>query len=199
VMHRDWFIEGANVFVEIYTDRIEVVSPGGLPKGMTLAELGRKSVRRNALVADLLHRIDFIEKAGTGIRRIREEARAGGYPEPGFEANGFVTAIFRPNPGVRAMVAAQSTGAVGTKSALSRHQVEILRNCQSDKTLVELMAVAGRSDRTKFRHQVLNLLLERGLLEMTIPDKPRSSKQRYKTTDLGLEVLRQGEEGKKGG
>lgn len=75
VMHRDWFIEGANIFVEIYTDRIEVVSPGGLPKGMTLADLGSKSIRRNALIADLLHRIDFIEKAGTGIKRIRDEAR----------------------------------------------------------------------------------------------------------------------------
>lgn len=163
VMHRDWFIEGANVFVEIYTDRIEVVSPGSLPKGMTLADLGSKSVRRNALIADLLHRIDFIEKAGTGIRRIREEAQAGGYPEPGFEANGFVTAIFRPNPGVRAMATAQSTRGVGTKLALSRHQF-------------------------------LNLLLERGLLEMTIPDKPRSSKQRYRLTRVGLEYLQKIEE-----
>ena len=75
VMHRDWFFDGANVFVEIYTDRIEVISPGSLPKGLTLAALGRRSIRRNALVSDLLHRIDFIEKAGTGIRRIRDEAR----------------------------------------------------------------------------------------------------------------------------
>lgn len=101
-MHRDWFIEGANVFIEIYTDRVEVVSPGGVPKGMTLADLGTKGVRRNTLIADLLHRIDYIEKAGTGIRRIREEARIGGYPEPVFEANGFTTAIFRPSHEVRA-------------------------------------------------------------------------------------------------
>ena len=102
VMHRDWFFDGANVFVEIYTDRIEVVSPGSLPRGLTLADLGRKSVRRNALVSDLLHRIDFVEKAGTGIRRIRDEASAQDCPEPQFEANSFVTVTFRPNPGVRA-------------------------------------------------------------------------------------------------
>jgi hypothetical protein len=53
------------------------------------------------------------------------------------------------------------------------------------------MVVAGRSDRTKFRRQVLNLLLERGLLEMTIPDKPRSSKQRYRLTRAGLEYLKE--------
>ncbi|MDL1978616.1 MAG: hypothetical protein LWX52_11070 [Deltaproteobacteria bacterium] len=88
--------------LRLYTDRIEVISPGGLPKGMTLADLGRKSIRRNALIADLLHRIEFIEKAGTGIRRIRDEVREQGCPEPEFETNGFFTAIFRPNPDVRA-------------------------------------------------------------------------------------------------
>ena len=55
--------------------------------------------------------------------------------------------------------------------------------------LVDLMAVTGRSDRTKFRHQVLNLLLEGGLVEMTIPDKPRSSKQRYRLSDKGRRWL----------
>ena len=65
------------------------------------------------------------------------------------------------------------------KSAPSRHQVEILHKCHKDSALLDLMAIAGRSDRTKFRHQVLNPLLEEGLIEMTVPDKPRSSKQKY--------------------
>ncbi len=194
VMHRDWFIEGSNVFVEIYTDRVEVVSPGGLPKGMTLADLGTKSVRRNALIADLLHRIDFIEKAGTGIGRIREEVREQGCPEPEFRVNGFFTAIFKPNPEVRAQadeqVAAQVKPRVGTKSALSRHQVEILANCLEDQSLTTLMEIAGRSDRTKFRNQVLRPLIAQGLVEMTIPDKPRSSKQRYRLTRVGIESLK---------
>lgn len=201
VMHRDWFIDGANVFVELYTDRIEVVSPGGLPKGMTLADLGTKSVRRNALIADLLHRIDFIEKAGTGIRRIRAEAQEGGYPEPAWTANGFVTTIFRPNPDVRAAVEAQAEGRagpsrdqVGTKLRPSADQVAILRKCREDQPLTALMAVAGRSNRTKFRDQVLRPLLTAGLLEPTIPDKPRSSRQRYRLTDAGREYLNEHKE-----
>lgn len=60
----------------------------------------KESIRRNPLIADLLHRIEFIEKAGTGIKRIRDEVREQGCPEPDFETNGFFTVIFRPNPDV---------------------------------------------------------------------------------------------------
>jgi len=52
-------------------------------------------------------------------------------------------------------------------------------------TLLELMAISGRSDRTKFRQQVINPLLVDGLIEMTIPDKPRSSLQKYRLTGKG--------------
>ena len=101
VMHRDWLFDGANVFVGVYTDRIDVRSPGALPKDMTVADLGHKRVRRNPLIADLLHRVGFIEKAGSGIRHIRDGAKAAGYPEPAFDARSFVTVTFRPNPEVR--------------------------------------------------------------------------------------------------
>ncbi len=81
-------------------------------------------------------------------------------------------------------------GEVGsTKLALSRHQVDILRKCLADMEIADLMAIAGRADRTKFRNQVLRLLLTDDLLEMTIPDKPTSSKQRYRITDKGRNLL----------
>jgi len=188
VMHRDWFNECANVFVEICTDRIEVSSPGGLPKGMLPADLGRKSVRRNPLIADLLHRIAFIEKAGTGIRRMREGAREKGYPEPEFSADSFFTALFYPLPAVTQQAIPKATQMVGTKSGLSRDQAEILHKCLYDSEIGELMAIAGRTNRTKFRDQVLNPLIDAGLIEMTIPDKPRSSKQRYRITPAGRAV-----------
>ena len=51
------------------------------------------------------------------------------------------------------------------------------------------MTLAGRSNRTKFRDHVLKPLLEAGWLEMTIPDKPTSSKQRYRLSVEGKALL----------
>ena len=191
VMHRDWFFDGANVFVEIYTDRIEVSSPGSLPKGLTLADLGRKSVRRNALVSGLLHRIDFVEKAGTGIRRIRDEARAQNCPEPQFEANSFVTVTFRPNPKVRAETEERPMDrAAGEVTG----EVRLLRVLSGEMTRQRLQEGLGLKHENHFREAYLIPALRSGLIEMTIPDKPRSSKQRYRLTAAGSAYLEQTEE-----
>jgi hypothetical protein len=79
---------------------------------------------------------------------------------------------------------------VGTKLGPSRDQVEILRYCQVERSIVELMALLDRTNRTKFKRQVLNPLLDSGLLEMTIPDKPTSSKQKYRLTEVGASVVK---------
>ncbi|WP_446831886.1 Fic family protein [Candidatus Foliamicus sp.] len=58
------------------------------------------------------------------------------------------------------------------------------------------MQMFGRSNRAKFRDQVLTPLADAGWLEMTIPEKPRSSKQKYRLTPKGRKLrahLRTGE------
>ncbi len=59
-------------------------------------DLGHKSARRNPMIADLLHRIEFTEKAGAGINRMRDEARARGCPDPVYEDALFFTPLFIP-------------------------------------------------------------------------------------------------------
>jgi len=200
VMHRDYFEAGANVFVEIYDDRIEISNPGGLPKGLSREELGTRSVRRNPLIADLLHRIALIEKAGTGIRRMIEDARKHKCPEPKFTVNGFFTATFWPNaeiarkitPQVTPQVAPQVTGQVAGQVAgqVGPYARKILELCIEQKSMRIIGQAIGISKRDNVKPH-LAALIKAGLLEMTIPDKPRSSKQRYRTTDLGRKVLAQ--------
>ncbi len=221
VMHRDWFFDGANVFVEVYTDRIEVISPGALPKGMSVADLGHKTVRRNTLIADLLHRIDFIEKAGTGIRRIRDGAKAVDCPEPAFEAGNFVTVTFRPNPEVRQaaggelgltpevatqatdqatgqvtdQVTDQATGQVTDQAADQvtdqvTPQLTVMKAIFGEMSRQQIQESLGLKHARHFREVYLEPTLRAGLVEMTIPDKPRSSKQRYRLTPAGRRYLR---------
>ncbi|MDR6164132.1 Fic family protein [Pseudomonas fluorescens] len=54
-----------------------------------------------------------------------------------------------------------------------------------DHTAPDLMSFVGRNNRSKFREQVLAPLLASGVVEMTVPDKPNSSKQRYRLTEVG--------------
>ena len=51
------------------------------------------------------------------------------------------------------------------------------------------MAIAGRTNRTKFRDQVLKPLLAEDLLALTVPEKPTSSLQKYRLTDKGRTLL----------
>jgi len=72
VCHRDYFDKSANVLIEVFDDRVEISNPGGLPSGLKPSEFGHKSVARNPLIASLLNRINYIEKVGTGINRIKQ-------------------------------------------------------------------------------------------------------------------------------
>ena len=182
VAHRN-YRSTASVHVYLFKDRLEIVSPGGLPAGMTEAELGIKSVPRNPLLFSMLHRMEAVENIGSGIRRIRDLCREHGVAEPVIDVSEHwvTTTFFRPTE--------QVEDQVGTKSGLSQDQVEILRKSLSEQPITELMVLAKRTNRTKFRDQVLRPLLEVGLLEMTIPDKPRSSKQKYRLTTKGRDLL----------
>ncbi len=89
--------------------------------------------------------------------------------------------------------------------ALSRHQVEaqeaqvdftplemgLLELCKNvPKTGVELMTASGYASRTGNLKRSLEKLKSMGLIEMTIPDKPRSSKQKYLLTKNGLKMIK---------
>ena len=161
----------------------------GLPKGLRQEELGTRSVRRNPLIADLLHRIGLIEKAGTGIRRMIEDTKKHKCPEPKFTVNGFFTATFWPNVEIARKITPQVTPQVTPQA--TPQVVAVLEAAQTARNREELQRAVGLRDREHFRKTYLEPLLVAGWLEMTIPDKPRSSKQRYRTTDLGRKVLDQ--------
>jgi ATP-dependent DNA helicase RecG len=86
VCHRD-YADSGNVVVKIFDDRLEIWNPGGLPAGLTVEDLKKahESKPRNKLIARAFFLIKYIEQFGTGTRRMTEECRKAGIPEPLFE------------------------------------------------------------------------------------------------------------------
>ncbi|MEK7384374.1 MAG: ATP-binding protein, partial [Elusimicrobiota bacterium] len=99
LMHRDYDIKGSQVSVDIFDDRVEITSPGDLPKGFPREALAKGiSIRRNELVADLFARLHKVERAGTGIQRMKDAMTEAGLKEPEFETDGFFRTVFRRSP-----------------------------------------------------------------------------------------------------
>ena len=97
VCHRDYFEKGARVMVEIFDDRVDIVNPGGVCKGITPDNFGTISITRNSTIATLLHRSQYIEQMGTGIMRMRKATREAQVAEPEFELSSFFKVTFRRN------------------------------------------------------------------------------------------------------
>jgi len=85
ISHRNYFVSGTNIIVEIFSDRVEITNPGGLVKGITIEDLGRKSLSRNNLLFGLLQRMGLVEKVGSGILRINSAMNKYGIKNPRFE------------------------------------------------------------------------------------------------------------------
>ena len=97
------------------------------------------------------------------------------------DATGFVEYMLKALlSAMQEVVEAPSRHQVGTKSELTVEQSYVLASFKGEMTLMALMKEVNRSDRSKFRSQVLNPLMDAGLVEPTIPDKPTSSKQKYR-------------------
>lgn len=73
IVHRDYLQKG-KIQISMYDNRIEILSPGGLPEGMTeeLYQNDQISIPRNPLIANIFFMLKFIEKFGTGVARINK-------------------------------------------------------------------------------------------------------------------------------
>jgi ATP-dependent DNA helicase RecG len=206
VCHRDYFDKRANVLVEVFADRVVITNPGGLPSGLSPEEFGTKSVARNPRIASLLHRIDYIEKVGTGIMRIRQAVAEHGGTELELKYNDFFTATFRARVqvfgqgGTKAESGAESKQATGQVAGQATGQVagqvagqvrSLLMAIKGEQSKKELMAALKLTGRDNFEKRYLHPALEGEFIEMTIPEKPQSRLQKYRLTNKGRAMLRQ--------
>ena len=86
VAHRDYRIRGRRIEIRMYSDRMEVISPGGLPGYITVDNLVDEHFSRNPRIVNGLFQWGYIEELGLGIDRMIEEMVQAGHPPPKFRA-----------------------------------------------------------------------------------------------------------------
>lgn len=86
VAHRDYRMTGRSIEIRMYTDRLEITSPGGLPAHITLDNIVEEHYSRNPRIVNGLYQWGYIEELGLGVDRMIEDMTAMGHQPPVFEA-----------------------------------------------------------------------------------------------------------------
>ncbi len=189
VAHRDYFEKGTNVMVEMFDDRIEITNFGGLVKGLKPEDFGTKSVLRNPSIADLLHRVKYIEKMGTGINKMRRLVAEAGLPPIVFEFGTFFTAIFRRPARIEPTIFDESGGVFGgvfggVNEKVAERLGKVIKALYSEQVNISQLAVmTGISKRTLERD--IALLKDKGFTEFE--GAPKTG--RYVLTEKGKKIM----------
>lgn len=181
LIHRDYLVMGSEIHIDMFDDRVEIYSPGGMYKGQeiqkrNILEVG--SIRRNPIIADLFHRMKFMERRGSGLKKIIDEtAKLPGYTEklkPEFRSTLSEFHVIMKN-----------VNYIETKSSLTKDSPQenifdkILEFCVIPKSRKEICEHLGYKNLTYFSRHFLKPLIDQGKLKLTIPDKPNSKMQKY--------------------
>ena len=187
--HRDYSDFSGGVFINIYPDRLEIVNTGNFPKGMSPDKLakGHISVLRNPDIAHVLYLRGFMEKMGRGSVMIQKVCFERGLPRPQWSVNerGVILTFFAPTrtPEVTQDVTQEVTQEV------TPDVIRMLKSFEGDMTRRDLQIILNLKDDEYFRSAYLKPAMEQNLIVMTIPEKPKSSKQKYRLTTKGKSLI----------
>ena len=182
IVHSDYTYNTSPI-IELYSDRIEITSGGGLPQELSQEEfLEGVTAPRNKELIRVFKDVDLIENIGSGVLRILDA-----YDKSCFKfMEHFLRVSFKykENPFEYDDTAKTESSKLGSKksSKLEVSEKQILELCKTEKSLKEIVQYFGYFDVYKFKNNYINHLLEQGKLKMTIPDKPKSRNQKYIST-----------------
>jgi ATP-dependent DNA helicase RecG len=93
ICHRDYRLKGRRIEIRMYSDRLEVISPGGLPGFITVENIKDEHFSRNPRVVNGLFQWGYIEELGLGIDRMMEVMQQAGQKPPYFDARPYSFAV----------------------------------------------------------------------------------------------------------
>lgn len=166
LVHRDYSIytENTPIRIEMYRDRMEVTNSGGLYGKISIDALGKVHPEtRNAALANMLELLNITENRYSGIPTMRREFLNAGLPAPNFSViHGEFKVVMR-------------NGYLNNSGSI---EDSILNFCEIPRSRAELIEFTGKS-RNYVLKQLIAPLVECGKLKLTMPDKPKSSNQKY--------------------
>ncbi len=194
LIHRDYFTS-ASIRLMVFANRVEIISPGHLPDSLSVEDIRHgKTNRRNPTLTEHASQILPYRGIGSGIpRALREWPRIELIDD--VSGNQFSAVIWRPEaewvstplatPEVTPEVAPEATPSVTPEVA------RLLAVLTSDMARTEIMIALGLKDEKHFREHYQQTAVNLKLIEMTLPDKPRSPLQKYRLTPAGQTWLQQ--------
>lgn len=193
--HRDYSASSGGIAIHIYPRRLEIWNSGSFLNGVTPESIakGQISVLRNPDIAHVLYLRGLMEKTGRGGRLIVDECVNAGLPSPSWASDtSGVTITFAT------MEATTQDAMEVTTQAAMEDAVQVTTEVRA--LIGHLIGTMGRQqlqDALKlknvehFRKAYILPALAAGVIEMTLPDKPKSGNQRYRLTAHGKAVRAQ--------
>lgn len=97
IIQRDYMDLGSEIYIDMYDDRMEIYSPGGMMDGKRIQNLNLfhvPSKRRNPLLADFFNRLDLMERRGSGVKKITMPISSMNICQPNLSARSVVHLIY---------------------------------------------------------------------------------------------------------
>lgn len=177
LVHRDYSIhtEGMPIQIQLFDDRLEIRSPGGLYGRIAIDQLGKvQPDTRNPMLATAMETLHITENRYSGIPTIRREMARFDLPPAELEdmRGTFIVRLRK-----------QSHPAASAPHANNdRKTTDLLNFCRQPRSRAEISDFLGIKTTGYVMQQYIKPLLDSNQLQMTLPDQPRSHKQKYVTT-----------------
>ncbi|MFA0411373.1 Fic family protein [Vibrio splendidus] len=202
--HRDYSNFAGGIKLEVSPQQVKIWNAGAFLQGIDeeTIQQGHISVLRNPDIAHGLYLQGYMEKLGRGSVVIQEACQQAGLPPPKWysdNTSGVTLTLFalEATPEANLEATPEATLEATPEATLeatpeATPEVSKLLIClEGESSTLDIKDKLGLKDREHVREAYIKPALDLGFIELTLPDKPKSPKQKYRLTSLGLQVKQQ--------
>lgn len=185
LVHRDYSIhtEGMPIQLIMYSDRMEIVNPGGLYGRLTVDQLGyAQPDTRNPVLATAMEILEKTENRYSGIPTIRSAMKRNSLPEPVFVNTRGSFRVVLYNEEIKSTIPSQTIAS--TTIDIVKDEKGLLEFCRTPRSRAEIIDYLKIASSQYALRRYLEPLIRADAIQLTMPDKPRSKDQQYVTVQI---------------